>query len=243
MSSFITKINKDVYEKDFSNLEEVKSLSTIEDVSTFIDTFEYTNIKAYNIYKVLQYEEKYIFVVDTVNTGYDFFKELNNLVSFDLKLSSRNVKMLCSKDKSRGYLTEEDFNLSKEVSTGDLSNYSDDEDTSTGFLNPEEMENLGIKPLESRKLVHISTGNKLPINDEHGVIIGRSSSVAEYLIHNTNVSRRHARVYKKGDKYMVHDYNSSNGTYVDGLKVNENLDREIAVNSTLLIANEEFKLI
>ena len=88
-------------------------------------------------------------------------------------------------------------------------------------------------------IIRISDGSKLPI-DEHGIIIGRSSSKSEYVVANGKVSRQHARVYKDGRRYMVHDYNSANGTYIDGLRVFENLDREIPIGSSLVLGNEEF---
>lgn len=57
------------------------------------------------------------------------------------------------------------------------------------------------------------------IDTEH-VTIGRARD-NEIVIENLSVSRNHARIITKGDKVSFIDLNSSNGSYVNGVRVSE----------------------
>lgn len=244
MENFITKVTLQEYNNNYLGYEEVKKLSSKEDVATFIDTFEKSGLKGYNIVKVLHRDGKYIFVYSQEEIGYDFFKELNKLCNLKIKVTSQNVKLLFDKRYSRGYYTNTEKN-SNGVYTGDCSDRVAPDEAPTGFMGDddvselEEFKNQGTENV----LLHVSRGVRLPINDMHGVTIGRSSAQSEYVVDNTRVSRKHARVYKNGNKYMVQDCNSANGTYIDGLKVGPDIDRELLVGSMLVLGNEEFRLI
>ncbi len=216
----------------------VNRLVSNEDIATFIDTFEESKIDGSTVTGVLEKDGKYLFVISDNEdvTGYDFFKELETLAKRGINCA--NAKLLYPRELSRGYYIENTAVAQDESSTGEIE--AIDDGTPTGFLGEDEIpvelrDNSGV----SHMLIHISDGSKLPI-DEHGIIIGRSSSKSEYVVANGKVSRQHARVYKDGRRYMVHDYNSANGTYIDGLRVFEDLDREIPIGSSLVLGNEEF---
>lgn len=49
-----------------------------------------------------------------------------------------------------------------------------------------------------------------------GVVIGRSEDLCDVLVEDLSVSRRHARLVFEGERVMIEDLNSSNGTTVDG---------------------------
>jgi ABC-type multidrug transport system ATPase subunit/pSer/pThr/pTyr-binding forkhead associated (FHA) protein len=51
------------------------------------------------------------------------------------------------------------------------------------------------------------------------VIIGRDESFADVTISIPEVSRRHARLLREGDGYMVEDLGSSNGTFLNGQQI------------------------
>ena len=238
MSDIITKISVEVYNKSFSSFQEVSELSSKEDVATFLDTYEKAGLLGYNIEKVLEKDGRYIFVYSTRNTGFDFFSEINEISTLGFDVTPQNIKMLFGKSLSRGYYSHV-ISGEDEISTGDLS--KNDDEAPTGFMDDDDLTEL--KGDTTRVLLHISKGVKLPINDVHGVTIGRSSSKSEYAVANPKVSRLHARVYKNGNKCMVHDFDSVNGTSIDGLRVSSDLDREILAGSTLILGDEEFKLI
>ena len=244
MEQFITKISTDEYYSRYSNYQEVSELLSREDIATFIDIFTESGLKAYNKVKVLEVNKKYIFVYSDTSSDYDFFEELNNLSKVDMRITAQNVKLLFPKSISRGYLSSEDVNTATEnISTSDMMSNADE--IPTGIIGEDDVEELSnlSKQSERRVLLHINTNNRLPINDAHGVTIGRSLSQSEYAVSNTRVSRKHAKVYKQGIRYMVQDFGSANGTFVDGLKVSPDCDREILVGSILKLGDELFKLI
>jgi pSer/pThr/pTyr-binding forkhead associated (FHA) protein len=49
-------------------------------------------------------------------------------------------------------------------------------------------------------------------------LIGRQESLPVSLMDDW-VSRRHARIYRCGDEFILEDLSSSNGTYVDGVPI------------------------
>lgn len=53
----------------------------------------------------------------------------------------------------------------------------------------------------------------------HSIVLGRSAST-DIPIDDPGVSRQHFRVEQRGDDYVVLDLGSTNGTFVDGRKVN-----------------------
>src|SRR5262245_12156622 len=57
---------------------------------------------------------------------------------------------------------------------------------------------------------------------KHEAVVGRSS--AEHpadldLSHDTNVSRRHARIWQQGSVYCIEDLGSKGGTMVNGIEI------------------------
>lgn len=246
MSDYITKVSVEDYEKKYSNYVDVSSLSSKEDIATFIDTFETSGILGCNINRVLDVKGKYLFVENKGKTTYDFFIELNKLSTLDVDITAENAKLLFPKSQSRGYLSIDEVNIPEvddNISTGGV---VVDEEAPTGFLDEDDLADLkGTTSDVSRLLIHIKKGTRLPISDDHGIVFGRSMAQSEYVIANNKVSRQHAKVYKNMStgKIMVHDFGSVNGTFIDGLKVRPEYDREIPVGSSLLFADEEFKLV
>jgi transcriptional regulator with GAF, ATPase, and Fis domain len=54
---------------------------------------------------------------------------------------------------------------------------------------------------------------------EHEVVLGREPPSGGCAIHQTAVSRRHARLVHQGDGWQLEDLQSRNGTYVDGRRI------------------------
>ena len=54
--------------------------------------------------------------------------------------------------------------------------------------------------------------------DKEEITIGRNTA-NDIHIDNLGVSKQHARIVKHQDVYLIEDFNSTNGTYINGQKV------------------------
>ena len=76
-------------------------------------------------------------------------------------------------------------------------------------------------PLNSRSFIEVQCPGlkpfKLPLAKSE-VIIGRDAG-CHIQLPLTNVSRTHSKLSGNGEEYRVDDLNSTNGTYVNGVKV------------------------
>lgn len=71
--------------------------------------------------------------------------------------------------------------------------------------------------------------------------IGKERSYADYSVMNNNaVSRLHADIITKNCCYFIKDNNSTNGTFVNGDRIQSNVEFEIFDGDAITLANEEF---
>jgi len=80
-----------------------------------------------------------------------------------------------------------------------------------------------VEDLDEKSSSHLEVfqPNRQPQKIELGrkeLIIGRVSECGIYLPYS-NVSRQHARVFGKGEEFLVEDLDSTNGTFVNGVKI------------------------
>lgn len=62
-------------------------------------------------------------------------------------------------------------------------------------------------------------GSDFILRVPNGAIVGRLKHGKEFLEEYTTVSRQHARFFRKDGQWYVEDLNSTNGTYVNGFKI------------------------
>ncbi|WP_186580087.1 DUF6382 domain-containing protein [Aquibacillus kalidii] len=70
--------------------------------------------------------------------------------------------------------------------------------------------------------------------------IGRDPKNTDYMCANRVVGRIHAKVYSCNGEYFVEDNNSTNGSYVNGMKLTAYEKKKIRHEDTIKLANEEF---
>lgn len=86
-------------------------------------------------------------------------------------------------------------------------------------------------------------------NGKQDLIIGGTSYLigsgreCDGIIESSTVSRKHARITRKGDVYFMEDLNSSNGTYVGGKMLNYRTKVGLAKNEIVVFADEKFRFI
>lgn len=72
--------------------------------------------------------------------------------------------------------------------------------------------------------------------------IGKEKSYVDYFINdNTAVSRSHANIICRDSKYFVMDTNSTNHTYVNGVMLQSNVEKQLSQGDKVRFANEDFE--
>lgn len=91
------------------------------------------------------------------------------------------------------------------------------------------------------KIIRISTSEQAEISKDD-YVIGQTEGNADFCVNgNSAVSREHAHIIRKENKYYIIDYKSTNGTYVDNRKIDKGTPVEITDGMIVRLANEEFK--
>ena len=222
-------------EKDldrYIGLHEVTSLNTVSDVATLVEVFEETvkEVSYKRVKMIVMDSENYFYVVvGDIEYEFDLFEFVNRKFNSDAVLSSVNVRYLFPKRLSRGIYDDSSVD---EV---------DDDDIATSYLDEDD---LDISGNVEYNLYHVNTGVTLKVEDK-GVLIGRSVKKVDYLIRNNgSIGRVHCNVYINNDGHlMIHDFDSLNGTFVNGKKINSSNDVRLVEGDVFVLADEEFRII
>ena len=67
----------------------------------------------------------------------------------------------------------------------------------------------------------VSNDVVIPLATNDGVVIGRDPALSNFVLADERISRIHAMVFSKDEKFFVKDLNSSNGIYINGKRVQE----------------------
>lgn len=90
-----------------------------------------------------------------------------------------------------------------------------------------------------RAVAGLEIGAELPLIAGRPVVVGRVEG-ADLVIADGSVSRRHTRIEHKGGVVVVEDLDSTNGTYVNGLRVHR---AEVKVGDRILIGPTVFEVL
>ena len=154
------------------------------------------------------------------------------------------TELLKDDDEATGLLVEE------EEATGLLSESEgtallvDDDDEATGLL----MENGDVMPAHRTAVtnVHFPTLYRVLTNEKISINkpvfrLGKEKSYVDYFVtNNIAVSRSHADIITRGNKYFVRDLNSKNHTYINEQMIPIQIEVEIHNGDRLKLGNEEF---
>ena len=75
-----------------------------------------------------------------------------------------------------------------------------------------------------------------------GLTIGRHPALAEKVLDEPSISRRHARLALDGGVLVVEDLNSLNGTLVDGVELEPFAPRRLGPGQTLTLGAVELRV-
>lgn len=209
----------------------VERLSSVSDVATLLDSYEQSLNECHysEICDVRQIGDKYVIITKKGTTSdFDFFEFLNSRYRGSCKINCMNARLMFPKRLSRGIYTGSEY---------EDSDFSDD--SPTGFIGDLDMEKKGAK---GYKILYEKLGILLEI-PESGLILGRSSQKADFRIRdNSDVSRRHCKLYRKGSDMYVQDLSSLNGTFVDGNPVPVGSGVLLRSGNVISVAGELFKV-
>lgn len=83
-------------------------------------------------------------------------------------------------------------------------------------------------------------GGNIVLKDDN-TIIGSNKAICDCVIDNQTISRNHIRVSKIDNRYYVTDLNSTNGTYINGVRFMQNETKEIISGDELMIGRIKLK--
>lgn len=169
-------------------------------------------------------------------------------------MTSKHMHYYDHYDKKNADMDSEDTDLLDEENT-DLLDDNDtdllaDEDTglldedATGLLDDSEEEGTALLgesvSFHFPTLIRVLTEETISIN-KPVFRLGKERSYVDYFVTNNNaVSRSHADIITRGNKYFVIDLNSKNHTYINDQLLTVQCETEIRDGDRLRLGNEEF---
>lgn len=232
--------------------EDIKVLETVEDVATLLETFEEVvqTVNYKRIKKVLSKDGYFFFVIgDTLDGIFDMYSFINKYFDDELNITPLNARLVFPKRFSRGIYTLVEYNeeYNKEYNRENMTGSDtlggtdyDDDDIPTAYLDEDfDLEKLGTHTLRYKKL-----NTELIVKEGERKIIGRSSGKVDFQIkNNLNVGRTHCSVYVEEGRLMVHDFSSTNGTFVNNTRIHSGEDHQLLLGDILVVADEEFEVV
>ena len=115
------------------------------------------------------------------------------------------------------------------------------DDEATGLLEDDEATGLLVEEqVHYPTLYRILTNERICVN-KPVFRLGKERSYVDYFVTNNNaVSRGHADIITRGNRYFVRDLNSKNKTYINGQAIPPQCECELLDGSRLTLGNEEF---
>lgn len=161
-------------------------------------------------------------------------------------------------DEATGLMYEEDEATGLMYEEDEATGLMYEEDEATGLLQDDEATGLLVEEtnvdedidatgfwgetpqIHFPTLLRVLTNETIQIN-KPVFRIGKEKSFVDYFVANNNaVSRSHADIVTRGQRYFVVDLNSKNRTYINGQPLPIQQECEIFNGNQLRLANEEF---
>lgn len=99
---------------------------------------------------------------------------------------------------------------------------------------------LAVKPTESEPVLVSQRTGETVLLKKFPFYVGSYSGYMDYVIERSTVSRFHAKLIKQGDRVLLSDLNSTNGTKVNGRMLDVQEQLAMADGDCILFADEEY---
>lgn len=204
---------------------------------------------------------------DYISRYFNYIKSLNaydpsNIESY-ISAEDRDIANLIKKRNvgQSGFITDkpgdyykhyEDTDVLDEEVTGLL---DEEENEATGLLNEDDGTTLlgendettifsdvqsNYENIHFASLFRVLTEETIILN-KPVFRIGKEKSYVDYFVSNNNaISRSHADIITRGNRYFVYDHNSTNHTYINESIIPIKVETEIFDGNTIRFANEKF---
>lgn len=91
------------------------------------------------------------------------------------------------------------------------------------------------------RLTRIKTGESVTIN-KNTFVLGKAPEMVDYCVrYNSGISRKHACIMKMADGYYIQDLGTTNGTYVNDMRVVGDRYVKLVNGSVIKLADEAFE--
>lgn len=151
-------------------------------------------------------------------------------------LSRTDYYKISENNKSNNLLDDENNKTTIILDNNEINDIYDNYDGETTVLDA-----ICTEKTE-RYLVKISSGEMFRLNKSE-IRIGSMFELVDICIANPSISRVHAKIYLENDECYISDENSTNGTYVEGVKIQPKQKTYLFDGSLITLGNEYFQLI
>ena len=241
MFSFIYDV---IYHTNLNLDEDHKFLNALKDFLSGLESFSTDEI------------EKYV-----LKTYPDVYKKIRREKPGQSQVLNEKKRYYDDADDDTGLLDEDDTGLLNEDDTGLLVEENDDtgllvededdtgllieDEDDTGLLVEDDPETSLLSESAATKvnpyIIRLSNGEQVRIH-KPAFRVGKEKSYVDYFVtNNSAVSRIHADIITRNDRFFIVDNNSTNGTYINGLILEEKKETEIFDGDELKLANEKFE--
>lgn len=107
------------------------------------------------------------------------------------------------------------------------------------YVEPKDVELVGEYNLY---LLRVGTGERIHINKSE-YSIGKDIHNMDYVLGNESVSRNHATIYIEDNKFYLTDNGSTNGTTMEGIRVQAGERAELSDGDIVSLGNEVFQVL
>lgn len=135
-----------------------------------------------------------------------------------------------------------DFNNEETTTFNNVSNYYNDFEETTEMSNygNEETTVMVQNHMHYPTLYRKSTNEIIDLN-KPVFRVGKERSYVDYFVNNNpHVSRSHADIITRGNRYFIKDLGAKNKTYVNNEEIFQNIEIELHDGDVIRMANEEF---